>query len=718
MSTAAEIARFKEDGTYATKKYRDIMGKYRDFFSDMFTFDIGCFFYERVLPCGRVVLLSDRIDILELALETEAYSDSCFLTKCSNFRSGGTFSKRVPGTRHALWRCALERDYNISTAFAFSSQFSSYSQIVGWDFYYPKEKKSFLEIQNTILMNYASNLRGIKACFDQFEQEVFSIIENKDLYRLNLKDIKRENYDTQKFQLDDGNDAVRKSILRCGIISEKDLMLERINFTFQETKVLGYYLQGMSVKEIGKKMNRSHKTVEEHVSMIKTKLGVKKKSEVVALLLKCIYWVCMASPIFKIPYKLIATSSIGGVLELYDLYIFGLLAPTISQFFFPMENKLISVLSGYLVFAIGFFFRPLGSIFFGHIGDRFGRRTSLYSCLLLMAIATLLIGIMPTYKSIGVLAPCLIVFARVLQGFSAGGEFSGGLLFIVEHTAEKHRGFTAGIGLAGNTTGIFLSSVSALIFTLPSMPGWAWRIPFLIGFVIALIGLYIRRYLPETPAFIEMKRQGEIEKIPLLQGVKYFYKKMIMGIFIIVVSGVIYYINIIALPPLFVKLFSISKTLSQLGNTIGLFVMIIMLPIFGFYADKIGKDVLASISIILLFFITMFGIYFLYIKTSPHTIYVLLYQIFACMILAMNMVAVDIFLIESFKRNIRYSCFGVSHDTGLAIAGLSPFLLTLLIHHHNYFVLSMSIVILSILALFSIYKIPRLSITNSSRLQN
>lgn len=421
----------------------------------------------------------------------------------------------------------------------------------------------------------------------------------------------------------------------------------------------------------------------------------------------------MASQIFKIPYKLIATSSIGGVLELYDLYLFGLLAPTISQFFFPTENKLISILSGYLVFAIGFFFRPLGSVFFGHIGDRFGRRTSLCSCLLLMAIATLLIGIIPTYKSIGMLAPCLVVFARALQGFSAGGEFSGGLLFITEHTADKYRGFTAGIGLAGNTTGIFLSSVSALIFTLPSMPTWAWRIPFLIGFVIALIGLYIRRYLPETPAFIEMKQQGEIEKIPLLHGVKHFYKKIVMGIFIIVVSGIVYYINIIALPPLFMKLFSVSKTLSQLGNTIGLFAMTVMLPIFGFYADKIGKGVLAKMSIILLMFITIFGIYFLYTGKSPHTIYVLLYQIFTCILLAMNMVAVDVFLIESFKRNIRYSCFGVSHDVGLAIAGLAPFLVTLLIHHHNYFILSVSITILSILALFSIYRIERLSRTNN-----
>ena len=279
MSTAADIARIKEDGIYVTKKHHDIMEKYRDFFNGIFSFDIGCFFYERVLSSGNALLLSDRIDILELALETEAYSDSCFLTKHSNFNSGGTFSKRVKGTKHAAWRCALEKDYNISTAFAFANKFSSYSQIIGWDFCFPKEKKSLLEIQNIILMDYINNARAIKACFDQFAQEVCSIVENKDLYRVDLKDIKRENYDKQMFAIDDNKNLIRQSVLQAGIISEKDFMLEHVHFTAQESKVLNYYLKGMSVKEIGKKIKRSHKTIEEHVSMIKTKLGVKKKAK-------------------------------------------------------------------------------------------------------------------------------------------------------------------------------------------------------------------------------------------------------------------------------------------------------------------------------------------------------------------------------------------------------------------------------------------------------
>ena len=417
----------------------------------------------------------------------------------------------------------------------------------------------------------------------------------------------------------------------------------------------------------------------------------------------------MNSVLFKIPYKPILTSAVGGVLELYDLYIFGLLAPTISHLFFPAESKLISTLLGYLVFAIGFFFRPLGSIFFGHIGDRFGRRTSLYSCLLLMAIATLAIGIMPTYKSIGILSPCFVILARILQGFSAGGEFSGGLLFIVEHTDSNHTGLTTGIGLAGNVTGVFLGSLAALVFTLPNMPVWAWRVPFLIGFFIALIGLYIRRSLPETPTFIEMKEKGEIEKIPLLKGIRCFYKKMFLATLIVIYSGIIYYLNIITLPSLFVKLFSVSKTLSELGNTLGLLIMMITLPIFGFCAEKIGKAILTRISIIMLMMFTVFGIFFLYTKISPNTIYILLYQIFTGVLLAMNMVTIDIFLIETFNRNIRYSCFGVSHDVGLAIAGITPFLVTLLIYHKNYFALSAYIIITSILAFLAIYALERLA---------
>ncbi len=404
----------------------------------------------------------------------------------------------------------------------------------------------------------------------------------------------------------------------------------------------------------------------------------------------------------NIPYKPLVSSSIGGMLEVYDLYIFGLLAPTIAPLFFPINDSIWTILAGYLTFAVAFFFRPLGSIFFGHIGDRYGRRVSLYSCLLLMSVATLAIGLLPTYEEVGTLAPLLLIIARILQGVSAGGEFSGGLVFVAEHSGSRKIGITIGLGLAGNITGVLLGSFVALIVTLPNMPVWGWRIPFIIGFSIALAGLYIRRFLPETPLFLAAREKGEIEKIPFLSGIRVFYKQIFFSIIIMITSGIIYYLNVISLPPLFIKLFSVSETLSKLGNTIGLLFMVVMIPVFGFLTDKFNKVLLVKIAIIIPTISTLFALYILYADIFHSTSNLLIYQIISGIFLAMNMITIDVFLIKSFAIKIRYSCFGFSHDLGIAIAGLTPFIVALLVHNNNYAILSISIVILCLLSVWAV----------------
>lgn len=262
------------------------MEKYRGFFNGLFRLDVGCFFYIKYFSSGAFLEIGSHVDMQKLALEKQGYEDSCFMTKHSNFHSRGVFTKTVKGTKHHEWRRSLEEIFDINIAFAFTDKLPNYSQLVGWEFYAPKEEKNPVEIQNIILMDCVNNSREIKACFEQLKKEIFPIIENKDLYLVNLKDIKKENYETQKFIVDDNKNEVKKSLLSAGIIEEKDLMLNSISFTPQERKVLDHYLHGMSAKEIGQKIDRSYKTIEEHINFIKAKLNVKRKREVFELVNK------------------------------------------------------------------------------------------------------------------------------------------------------------------------------------------------------------------------------------------------------------------------------------------------------------------------------------------------------------------------------------------------------------------------------------------------
>jgi MFS transporter, MHS family, proline/betaine transporter len=199
------------------------------------------------------------------------------------------------------------------------------------------------------------------------------------------------------------------------------------------------------------------------------------------------------------PNKALLASTIGTTLEFYDFTLFGFLAPIFSASFFPNEDPFLSTLYGYTAFMVGYLFKPLGAILWGHIGDRHGRRIALCTSLYLMGFSTLLMGILPTYGQIGIMAPLLLVLARIVQGLSEGGELAGGLLFTLEHTHTQYKGFAGGLFNGICTSGILLGSLAGYICSLDCMPTWTWRIPFLLGFLIVLVGIYIRKKITETP---------------------------------------------------------------------------------------------------------------------------------------------------------------------------------------------------------------------------
>jgi MHS family proline/betaine transporter-like MFS transporter len=412
----------------------------------------------------------------------------------------------------------------------------------------------------------------------------------------------------------------------------------------------------------------------------------------------------------KTSTKAILASTIGTTLEFYDFALFGFLAPIFSIYFFPSQNPFFSTLYGYTAFLIGYLFKPVGAVLWGQIGDKRGRRVALCSSLYFMGFSTLLIGILPTYARIGILAPLLLLLARIIQGLSQGGELAGGLLFALEHTPAKHKGFAGGIFNGICTSGILLGSLAGYLCTLSRAPIWAWRIPFLLGFCVVLLGVYIRHNTTETPIFESIKKE-EIPKLPLYHGIKTEYQQFIGMLFITGLPAVAFHMNFIYLPMYFKELPGITEQLARLSSTIGLSYLILLLPIFGYLSDKFGQATIMKLGASLIFVWSLF----LFAQLDSFSANKLWagYFIFATG-LAMFNGPWCTFASEIFHKKHRYSCIGTANTIGGALfGGTAPLVGALLLKlEHGLTFLSIYIALWGILGYFSVNKLQHLQIQN------
>jgi MFS family permease len=202
--------------------------------------------------------------------------------------------------------------------------------------------------------------------------------------------------------------------------------------------------------------------------------------------------------------RAVVAAGIGTLIEGYDLLIYGYLASSLAGQFFPAGDPTAALLNTFAIFALGFVVRPLGGVVFGHVGDRLGRRTALITSILLMAIATLGIGVLPPYRTIGVAAPILLLICRLLQGFSIGGEYVGANIMVLEHSAVGRSGRTVSVNQVAAYLGAAAAAATSLLLastlTPEQLAGWGWRLPFLAAVPLGLVGLYLRARVPESPA--------------------------------------------------------------------------------------------------------------------------------------------------------------------------------------------------------------------------
>ncbi len=232
--------------------------------------------------------------------------------------------------------------------------------------------------------------------------------------------------------------------------------------------------------------------------------------------------------------KVALASAIGTTIEWYDYFIYGTAAALVfGTLFFPEFNAAAGTLAAFASFAIGFVVRPIGGVVFGHLGDRVGRKAMLVISLMLMGVATFCIGLLPTYASVGVAAPILLVVLRLIQGFAVGGEWGGAVLMAVEHAPEGRRGFYGSWPQVGVPAGIILASLAFLVFTATLSPEqfavWGWRVPFLLSILLVGVGLFIRLRIEESPLFARVKESRSEARMPIVDVFRTYPKEVLLA---------------------------------------------------------------------------------------------------------------------------------------------------------------------------------------------
>lgn len=280
---------------------------------------------------------------------------------------------------------------------------------------------------------------------------------------------------------------------------------------------------------------------------------------------------------------------VGNVMEWYDFALFGFFAPIIASHFFPAGDQLTSLLRTYGVFAAGFVMRPIGAVLFGYVGDRMGRTRALYLSVIMMGAPTFLLGVLPTYVQVGIWAPVLLVVIRLIQGLSVGGEFSSSVTYMVETAPPTRRGLAgswANLGsLGGTLLGSGAAATMATLVSAAALQSWGWRVPFLLGVLLAGFALYMRSSLPATQLFKEHAKGHERDN-PLKQALTRNLRQTVLAVLFASGYGVFFYIPLVYLPTYADSVLNMDIGAALRINALATAIMLPLIPLAGLASDR------------------------------------------------------------------------------------------------------------------------------------
>ncbi|MFC9933666.1 MFS transporter [Glutamicibacter sp. NPDC127525] len=379
--------------------------------------------------------------------------------------------------------------------------------------------------------------------------------------------------------------------------------------------------------------------------------------------------------------KVIAASFIGNFVEWLDYAAYGYFAVTIAAVFFPSDDPQAGLLMTFGVFAISFLVRPVGGFIWGHLGDKIGRREALSWSILLMTGATFCIALLPGYAFIGFGAPLLLLALRLVQGFSAAGEYAGASAFLVEYAPANRRGLYAAVVPASTATGLLFGSLMAAgltgLLSSGDLESWGWRIPFLLAAPMGLIGRYIRTKLEDSPAFLEASESSAPEGSPVGSLLKNHWRQLVQAAGAVLLNAVGFYVILSYMPTYLSEELGLDATRSYLATTVALLTYVGFIFITGMLSDRFGrKRILISASILFI----LFTVPAFMALESGNFLVIVLVQILLGAMLTLNDGTLPSYLAEMFPTKVRYSGFAVSFNLSNALfGGTAPFVATLLI---------------------------------------
>jgi metabolite-proton symporter len=388
--------------------------------------------------------------------------------------------------------------------------------------------------------------------------------------------------------------------------------------------------------------------------------------------------------------RVILASLVGTTIEFYDFYVYATAAVLVfPHLFFPAGNDTTALLASFAVFGAAMIARPLGAIFFGHLGDKRGRKITLVGALLTMGIATFLIGVLPTYPSVGWVAPMFLVVLRLAQGFALGGEWSGAALVATENAPKGKRAIFGTFPQLGApigfiiANGLFLIIAAAMPSTDPSRPSqafldWGWRIPFLFSAVMVVVGLWVRLNLVESSAFEKAVRTGQVHDVPLAAAVKTYWKQLILGTFYMLATYVLFYL--MTTFSLSYGRAAVNATLPGLGYDYRSFVLMLIVGVvfFGIFtlvsgpwAERWGRR---TTLICVTIGIAIFGALWVPMLAGGF-VGVMAWLITGFALMGMTFGPMGALLPELFPANVRYTGSGISYNVSSILgAAVAPFI--------------------------------------------
>jgi MHS family proline/betaine transporter-like MFS transporter len=380
--------------------------------------------------------------------------------------------------------------------------------------------------------------------------------------------------------------------------------------------------------------------------------------------------------------RAVSAAVIGNVLEWYDFAVYAYVAVYIARKFFPQGDEVTALLATFLAYGLGFVARPLGGIILGRVGDTHGRKTALLITIALMAVGTVMIGVLPTYASIGIAAPLLLVVARLLQGFSAGGEWGSSTAYIVEWAPANQRGFYGSFQQTSVVAGLLLGSgIAALATTLMTtaqMDDWGWRVPFLLGGILGPVGLWMRRTIDETPAYMKAKAAPA----PASTDTAGNWTMAARAFGFTIVWTVCFYVLLNYMPTYTQKYVKLSASAALWSNTIGLFALVVFIPIFGKLSDRIGRKPLL-LACCIAYIVLPYPI-FTYLISGASYIELILVQILFAILIAMFSGPGPAAISEIFPTRARSTWMTSGYALSVAIfGGFAPFISVWLIDRFN-----------------------------------